>query len=87
MHSPDQGIVVLAINNGESLERVQAVAGQRGYPFLALADPRGTVHRSYGIVLRPTLMIVGPDGLVRAVRVGAHTAGQVRAELVRLDLQ
>lgn len=78
--------MVLAVNNGETLEQVARVAAERGYRFPVATDRPGGVLRTYGVVYRPTTVIIGPEGTVRAVRVGAHNAEAMRAELQRHEL-
>lgn len=78
--------MVLAVNNGENPTRVARVSAERGYRFPVLLDRAGDAHRAYGVTLRPTTVIVGPDGTVRAVRAGAHGAGAWAEELRRQGL-
>lgn len=74
--------MVLAVHNGGSAERVAEVARERAYTFPVGADG-GAIHRVYGITLRPTTVVIGPDGTVLAVRAGAHTVEQWQGQLGR----
>lgn len=75
--------MVLAVHNGLSPEKVAEVAKARGYAFPVAADRNGAIHRAYGVTLRPTTAVIGPDGKVLAVRAGAHTAEQWKEQLAR----
>lgn len=77
----------MAVHNGSSPEKVLQVAQERGYTFPVGVDQNGAVHRAYGITLRPTTAVIGPDGQLMALRAGAHTAEQWRAELVRFGMK
>lgn len=74
----------MAVHNGSSPEKVGQVARDRGYTFPVGADGNGAIHRAYQITLRPTTVVIGPDGKVLAVRAGAHTVEQWQEELARL---
>ncbi len=78
--------MVLAVDNGEEMERVARVAAERGYRFPVAVDRKGDVLRAYGVTLRPTTAIIGPAGDLRAMRVGAHSAEAWREQLARHQL-
>lgn len=78
-------MVVLAVHNGGSAEKVGEVARERGYEFAVGADRNGAIHRAYQITLRPTTVMIGPDGKVLAVRAGAHTVEQWQEVLAGLS--
>lgn len=77
--------MVLAVHNGLSPEKVGQVARERSYTFPVAADGNGAVHRAYGVTLRPTTVVIGPEGKVLTVRVGAHTAAQWKEQLARFQ--
>lgn len=62
---------------------VAAAARERGYRFPVLIDEAGDALRAYGVTLRPTTAIIGPEGNVRAMRAGAHSAAAWREQLAR----
>lgn len=66
----------MAVHNGDRAEKVTQVASERGYTFPVAADQSGAVHRAYGVTLRPTVAVIGPEGKLLALRVGAHTPAQ-----------
>lgn len=74
----------MAVHNGGSSEKVTQVARERGYTFPVGADRNGSVHRAYGITLRPTTYVIR-DGKVLAVRVGAHTVEQWQEQVARFQ--
>lgn len=78
--------MVLAVDNGEDMGLVSKVAKDRGYQFPVVVDSAGDVLRAYGVLYRPLTVIVGPDGNVRALRIGAHDADGWHQQLARFNL-
>ena len=75
------------MNNGEEMAAVARIALDRRYAFPVLNDLKGNAHRLYGVTLRPTTAIVGPDGSLLAIRVGAHSTAGWRELLAAHRLQ
>lgn len=78
--------MVLAVHNGGDPDQVGAAARALGLTCSVAADVHGEVHRAYGVTLRPTAVVVAPDGTVRAVTAGARSTAAWRAELRRLGV-
>jgi len=66
----DKGLVILAINIGESPATVKRFIESYGFSFLVLLDTRGDVARKYGIRPIPVSFFIDKDGIIKAVRVG-----------------
>ena len=64
----DQGVLVLAVNNGESEVAVQAFAKQYGLTFPILLDKRLDIAKAYEVVNLPTTYFIKHDGTM-ALRV------------------
>jgi peroxiredoxin len=58
------GVVVLAVNCGESRELAGRFAQKHGIPFRVLADPEQKMASAYGIRALPSLVLIGPGGEV-----------------------
>jgi len=57
-----QGILVLAVNNGESEVAVKAFANQYGLTFPILMDKRLDISKAYDVINLPTTYFIKPDG-------------------------
>jgi len=81
-----QGLAVLGVFIDEPESAVADYAKRVGFTFPLLADPQGKIadmYRTYGI---PIHFFVGRDGIIREVRIGRLTAGdmeQLVQQLVR----
>src|SRR5665647_2503277 len=81
-----QGLAVLGVFIDEAESAVADYAKRVGFTFPRLADPQGKIadmYRTYGI---PIHFFVGRDGIIREVRIGRLTAGdmeQLVQQLVR----
>lgn len=61
---------VLAVNVGESKERVEAFLKKVPVNFFILFDPQGDASRTWKVRGFPTTFILGPDGRIRYYHVG-----------------
>jgi len=75
-----RGFTVLAVNQGEARDQVQAFAGQYGMAFPVLLDQDGAVLSSYPTRGIPASFLVDRQGVLRQIVVGAMD----RDELARL---
>ncbi len=66
----DSGFTILAINAGETREEAAAFALNYGMDFPVLLDSDSTLLDSLLIDSLPTSVLVGPDGVVKAVHIG-----------------
>ncbi len=75
------GLVILAINDGESQSIAADFTGQIGVTFPVLLDPGTQVLDGYGIHDLPTSILVGRDGLVKTIHIGLFTSIALEQEL------
>jgi peroxiredoxin len=62
-----KGLVVLAINEGEKPATIQPFIDQNHYTFTVVQDVDGSAQRAYDLPELPTTIIIGRDGVIRAV--------------------
>ncbi len=75
-----EGFVVLGINAGETLAQAGAFATQLGLSFPILLDPSEALMDALHIADFPTSILVGRDGLVKAVHVGQMSPAMLQRE-------
>ena len=69
-----EDLVLLAVNSGETQETVQAFLEENGYTFPVALDPDYTVSDLYPTDGIPYTVIIGTDGKVAAIQLGAYDA-------------
>jgi cytochrome c biogenesis protein CcmG, thiol:disulfide interchange protein DsbE len=72
-----QGLAVVGVFIQEDQAAVLDYAKRVGFTFPMVADPSGTIadlYRTYGI---PLHLFIGRDGVIREVRIGRLTAGDM----------
>jgi len=72
------GLVVLAINKGESLSTAKDFMQSDNYSFPVLLDISQDVALEYNIRGIPTTFFIDKDGIIQAIKVGAFSS---RAEI------
>ncbi len=81
------GFEILAVNttNQDSLPAAINYFQGQGYTFPFLVDQDGAVSQAYQLHALPTAVLVGPDGIVQDVVIGAGVSeGYLRAQLDNL---
>jgi peroxiredoxin len=79
------GLVVLAINIGESSSDVEAFMQSQGLSLPVLLDSRGEVAKQYGIQGIPATFFIDSDGIIQEVKVGAfQSAAEIEESLLKL---
>lgn len=78
--------VVMAVNNQESQEEVNAFANQLGLTFEVLLDPEAKVHNQYQAFALPTTYFIDAGGIVRAKHVGLLSEEQFKDYLAQVGL-
>lgn len=86
VQNADQGFVVLAINNGETLEDVAGFRDALALTFPLALDERALIQRDYGIVSYPSTFLLDRDGRILARHFGPLTAAQTRELLANAGL-
>ena len=76
-------VVVLAVDLQEGPLPVRAYAQQFGLSFSPLLDTSGQVTALYHVDSLPSSFFIGPDGIVRAVNVGAMNQSTIDENLKR----
>jgi len=74
-------VVVLAVNVGETRDKVAGFVSDLGYTFTVLVDSDDRVTERYGVKGIPHTLIVDRDGEVHAVLAGAD---DIEATVLRL---
>jgi cytochrome oxidase Cu insertion factor (SCO1/SenC/PrrC family)/thiol-disulfide isomerase/thioredoxin len=81
------GLVVLAVDEGESSGQVRAylqgVLGADASLLTTVLDPDHSAGARYGVAGLPVTVFVGADGIVQAVRVGELQSADLAAVLAR----
>jgi len=80
----EQGLVVLAIDNGEDPPKVLEFRKQYGMSFPVLLDKKMRVAEMYQIRALPTTFFIAPDGTITDMVVGGMNAATVRVHFQRL---
>jgi len=75
-------LVVLAVNYGESPEKVQEFVGQVPVDFPMLLDRHTDTAKAWQVRVLPTSFVLGPDGKIRYSAVGVLNWGD--AHIVKL---
>lgn len=79
-----QGFVLLAVNAGEPRDLAAAFASQNDLAFPVLLDPGSALLKKLGINSFPTSILIGRDGVVKAVHVGLFDAKTLDAKMTPL---
>ena len=66
-----EGLVLLAINIGESPETAEKFMQDNNLTFPVLVDANKVVMRRYSVVGIPSTFFVGKDGLIKEKMIGA----------------
>lgn len=66
----DRGLVVLAVNQGETREAVKALVQEFGLTFPILLDPDTETGRKYNVKALPTTLIIDRHGVIRQIESG-----------------
>lgn len=84
----DQGAVVLASNNYETLEEITAYLDENAIALPdvpVLLDEDSRIYRGFGVFQLPTTYIIGPDGVVSQVRYGELTVEEMYGYLENFE--
>lgn len=65
-----QGLVVYAVNQGDSAEAVRAFLEKEGVDAPVLLDPDGVAGNRYGVTGIPQIVVINRQGLVSMVQAG-----------------
>lgn len=80
----DDGLVVLALDQDESAEEVQAYFDELGLTFTPLLDEGNRTARNFGLQgTLPASVFINPDGEVSVIHRGVMTRGQLDSFLAQ----
>ncbi|RME43347.1 MAG: TlpA family protein disulfide reductase [Caldilineae bacterium] len=79
-----QGVVVLAVNEGEKIETVERFANDHGISFAVWLDEDGWAGHLYNVRAIPTTYFIDREGIIRAVHFGSMTQEQIVTQLKKL---
>jgi peroxiredoxin len=78
----DKGVVMIGISVQETTTSdLAAYAAKYGLGYTIAADLSGDIFRLYGAYALPTQIFIGPDGVIRDVRLGLMEDASAAAEL------
>ncbi|NOQ82618.1 MAG: redoxin domain-containing protein [Myxococcales bacterium] len=78
----ERGVAFYAVNvEPIDRQRLQAAHAGFGMEFPSLHDRAGTVQRRYAVEMLPTVIVVGPDGLVRWASTGVPSKMRLRGAI------
>ena len=69
-----KGLVLLAINIGESPAQVGAFMQSQGFSFTVILDTEGVLAGQYGVQAIPTTFFIDPESIVQAMKIGAFSS-------------
>jgi peroxiredoxin/outer membrane lipoprotein-sorting protein len=82
----DKGLVVLAINDGESADTARKYIDEHKYTFRVLLDRDKAVAGKLSVSAIPALFLIDRDGNIRAQYTGYSSALDLREELKKIGL-
>lgn len=81
----DEGLEVVTIDQGESLEQVRYFIDRKHYSFRVLLDSDNAVGDTYGVRGIPTAVLVDKRGVVQSISVGNMSSeDEIRKRVQRL---
>ena len=88
LHDEFEGrpLEILAVNLGESPEQIQRFIERTGYTFRVVPDQDDSIGNLFGVTAIPTMVVIGADGLVKRIRVGAGMGSTDRLRNILQDL-
>ena len=66
----EQGLVILAVDGGETASKVQEFMNVNGLSFTALLDNNNSVFKNYNIRAIPTTFFIDKEGIIKVVKMG-----------------
>jgi cytochrome c biogenesis protein CcmG, thiol:disulfide interchange protein DsbE len=80
----DQGLVIVAVNMEEDAATVRRWIEGGGYGFTFVVDSDGQQVKRYNVTAAPTSYFVGRDGVIRDLKLGQISRGEMVAKLDKL---
>ncbi len=82
-----RGLVVYAINQGESVQTARAYLAKNKYTTTTLLDSDGKVGQRYHVTGIPSLVVIDRQGKIAAHYVGVHSESDLRSALKKAGLK
>lgn len=76
------GLVILAVNSGETRSTAAAFADELGLSFQILLDEDFALSEQWLINNLPTTILIGRDGTVKVIHIGLFRSEQMEQELI-----
>ncbi len=70
----DEGLIILAVNKGESLAAASQFIQSNNFTFTVLLDTDEAVSNRYGVSGIPVSVFTDKDGIIQGVKLGAFLA-------------
>lgn len=81
----DKGLVILAIDKGESPARVKAFLENNDLSLLVLLDTNEKIARKYNVLYIPTTFLIDKDGIIQEKIIGAFPSkGAIERRLSKI---
>lgn len=84
-HEANPGVEVVMVYLSEDEATVRAYAERLGTTFTHVPDPQGEISASYHVVGVPVHWFLDGDGVVRDVKFGVLSRGQMDEELAAVS--
>jgi cytochrome c biogenesis protein CcmG/thiol:disulfide interchange protein DsbE len=75
----DQGLLVLAVNAGQSRQEIETFVAPMALSYPILMDPGSKIARAWGVTGLPMTVFIGRDGLVKRRILGESDEATFRA--------
>lgn len=81
----EEGLMLLAVNVGESSSRVEEFVQSKGLSLPVLLDTRRVVSQQYSIRYYPTTFFIDEDGIIQEKKIGAFASkAEIEKELGKI---
>jgi peroxiredoxin/outer membrane lipoprotein-sorting protein len=83
----DKGLVILAIDDGETPEIAKKYVDEKGYTFRVLMDQERRVVKKFGLTGIPVVFLIDRDGMIRAQFTGYNPRLDLKEQLKKIGLE
>lgn len=80
----NQGLVIVGVDMREKVDEVKLFTGSNGYDWTFVIDSDGQVTDRYFVSGIPSHFFVGKDGLIKSIRVGEMTSGEMEENVSKI---
>jgi thiol-disulfide isomerase/thioredoxin len=80
----ERGLVVIAVDIEEPEAVMRRWVEQGGFTLTFVRDPDGSEVKRYNVTSAPTTYFVGPDGVIRDLKLGALSRAELDSKLAAL---